>query len=127
MATTAPVTPTAVHRDATRTALRDVASRLQTVLSRRVTAYLSGVREGKSVTRWATGEVAQIRDSDIERRLRMAYEICELLRHAGDSDQTVKAWFIGLDPDLGEAPIEALREGRLKEAYDASLAFIAGA
>ena len=44
-----------------------------------------------------------------------------------DSSRVVKAWFIGLNPQLDdESPAEAIREGRLKEAMSAARAFVAG-
>jgi len=39
----------------------------------------------------------------------------------------VKAWFIGLNPQLGDvSPAEALREGRLMETVSAARAFTVG-
>jgi hypothetical protein len=44
-----------------------------------------------------------------------------------DSPRVVKAWFIGLSPQLDdESPAEAIREGPLKEAMNAARAFVAG-
>lgn len=61
-----------------------------------------------------------------ERRLRAAYEIAQLLVRF-DSSRVVKAWFIGLNPQLDdESPAEAIREGGLKEAMNAARAFVAG-
>jgi hypothetical protein len=91
-----------------------------------LTAYIAGVGDGKTVSRWANGEVTEIRDYTTEQRLRRAYEIVQLLMNY-DSPQTVKAWFIGLNPQLGDvSPAEALHEGRLKEALAAARAFTVG-
>jgi hypothetical protein len=114
------------HRQATLAPVREVAGVLQEMLSRRLTAYIAGVGDGKTVSRWTTGEVAEIRDHATEQRLRTAYEIARLLLEY-DSAQTVKAWFIGLNPQLGdESPAEAIHDGRLKESLAAARAFIAG-
>ena len=114
------------HREATRAPIAQVASVLQELLSRRLTAYIVGVGDGKTVARWANGEVAEIRDHEIEKKLRTTYEITQLLL-TGDAAQTVKAWFIGLNPELGDAsPSEALRDGQLKESLAAARAFLAG-
>jgi hypothetical protein len=44
-----------------------------------------------------------------------------------ESAQTVRAWFLGMDPRLDDtSPAEAIREGRLKEAMAAARAFAAG-
>jgi hypothetical protein len=84
------------------------------------------VGDAKTVSRWASGEVSEIRDVWMEQRLRTAYEIAQLLL-AYDAVQTVKAWFIGLNPQLGDvSPAEALRDGRLKETLSAARAFTVG-
>jgi hypothetical protein len=113
------------HREAVRASLSDVADFLQDLLGRRLVAYVVGVKDAKTVSRWAKGEVGEAR-WESERRLRAAYEIAQLLVRF-DSSRVVKAWFIGLNPQLDdESPAEAIREGRLKEAMNAARAFVAG-
>lgn len=113
------------HRLATRVTMSEAARLLQELLSRRLTAYIAGVKDGKTVTRWVQGEVTAARD-DNEQRLRTAYEIAQLLLQF-DSPRTVRAWFIGLNPQLDDrSPAEALHEGQLKEALSAARAFVAG-
>lgn len=112
------------HRQATKAPVKDVASYLQDLLSRRLVAYIAGVDNARSVSRWASGEVEPRYTS--EQRLRTAYEIARLLIEF-DSPRVVKAWFIGLNPQLGDtSPAEAINEGQLKEAKAAARAFIAG-
>lgn len=114
------------HRLATVAPLSTVAGLLQEVLSRRLTAYVAGVGDGKTVTRWANGEVTEIRDHEVEQRLRTAYEAVQLLI-MGDGAETVKAWFIGLNPELDDiAPAEALRAGQLREVLGAARSFLIG-
>ena len=114
------------HRQAVRVSIQDAAASLQELLSRRVTAYLVGVGDGKTVSRWASGDVSEIREPDTERRLRRAYEIAQLLLQF-DSPATVRAWFIGLNPQLGDvSPAEAIHDGKLQDAIIAARAFIAG-
>lgn len=114
------------HRDATAAPIDQIARSLQEVLSRRLTAYIVGVGDGKTVSRWANREVAEIRDPETEQRLRTAYEIVQLLL-TGDTVQTVKAWFIGLNPELDDvSPAEAIRTGHLREALAAARAFRIG-
>lgn len=115
-----------IHRQSVEAPVRELAGRLQELLTRRLTAYIAGVASGKTVTRWATGEISEIRDHATEQRLRTAYEIVLLLL-GQDSPETVRAWFIGLNPELGDmSPAEALRDGHLKEALAAARAFSAG-
>jgi hypothetical protein len=115
-----------IHRQATAAPVSEIAGVLQELLSRRLTAYIAGVSDGKTVGRWASGDMAEIRDHKTEQRLRATYEITQLLM-SYDSAQTVKAWFIGLNPQLGDvSPAEAIHDGQLKETFAAARAFIAG-
>jgi hypothetical protein len=113
------------HRQAVVTPVDDVASFLQDLLGRRLVAYVAGVKDGKTVSRWANGEVSSVRQES-EERVRTAYEVAQLLVRF-DSPRIVKAWFIGLNPQLDDvSPAETIREGRLKEAKAAARAFVAG-
>jgi hypothetical protein len=114
------------HKEAVSTPLNELVKALQDRLSRRITAYIAGVDNVKTVTRWASGEVATVRDHEMEQKLRTAYEVFLLLTNY-ESVNTVKAWFIGLNPQLGDvAPIDGLREGRLREVLSAARAFTVG-
>ncbi len=116
---------TSLHRQAVTAPLHEVASTLQEVLSRPLTAYIAGVKEGKTVHRWVTGEIAVVRDVATEQRLRTAYEITQLLLQE-EGASTVRAWFIGMDPYLEDrSPAETLRAGQHKEALEAALVFMA--
>lgn len=113
------------HRQSVRASVAEVAGYLQELLSRRLTAYIAGVKDARTVTRWASGEVENARYEN-EQRLRTAYEIAQLLVRF-DSPRVVKAWFIGLNPQLGDvSPAEAIHDGELKEAMSAARAFVAG-
>jgi hypothetical protein len=115
------------HRQAMTAPLNELAGSLQGLLSRRVTTQIAGVKDGKTVTRWASGEITEIRDFEVEQRLRTTYEIAQLLLIT-ESPQTVKAWFIGLNPLLTDtSPIEAISAGQLKETIEAARAFGEGA
>jgi hypothetical protein len=117
---------TRAHKQAVSTPLNELVSALQARLSRRITAYIAGVDNAKTVTRWASGEVTVVRNHEVEQRLRTAYEVFLLLMNY-ESANTVKAWFIGLNPQLGDiAPIDALREGRLTETVAAARSFTIG-
>jgi hypothetical protein len=112
------------HHQAVDARLQDVAEYLQDLLSRRLVAYIAGVKDVKTVSRWANGEVEARQEA--ERRLRAAYQIALLLTEF-DSPRIVKAWFIGLNPHLADTPpAEAIHDGRSKEALAAARAFIVG-
>ena len=116
-----------IHRQATTALISDIARLLQEVLSRRLTAYIAGVQDGKTVTRWANGEVAEIRDIAMEQRLRTSYEIV-LLMMLHDSPLTVRAWFIGMNPNLDHvSPADTIRAGNFRDALKAARAFSVGA
>jgi hypothetical protein len=113
------------HRQSVSTPVSDIAKRLQELLSRQLTAYIAGVKDTKSVTRWANGEVNDMRIQN-ERQLRATYEIVQLLSNF-DSDEVVRAWFISLNPHLDDiSPSEAINQGQLKEARMAARAFVTG-
>lgn len=113
------------HRQAVVASVSDVASFLQDLLGRRLVAYVAGVKDAKTVSRWAGGEVQEVRQES-EERIRTAYEVAQLLVQF-DSPRIVKAWFIGLNPQLDDvSPAEAIREGKLREAKAAARAFVAG-
>lgn len=113
------------HREATEAPLTEVAGMLQEVLSSKLTAYLAGVKSTKTVARWVSGEITDIRDYETEQKLRAAYEITHLLLQY-DAASTIRAWFIGMSPELDDtAPAAAIRSGHLKEAMLAARAFIA--
>lgn len=113
------------HQLATRVPFDEAARELQDLLSRRVTAYVAGVNNARTVTRWSQGEVEKPHP-DNERQLRAAYEIAKLLLQ-GDSAQTVRAWFLGMNPQLdGMSPAQALHQGRVREVHSAAQAFVAG-
>jgi hypothetical protein len=113
------------HRIAMNASVPDVSSYLQDLLSRRLVAYIVGVKDAKTVSRWSNGEVKEVRQES-EERLRTAYQIAQLLVQF-DSPRIIKAWFIGLNPQLGdESPATTIREGKLKDALAAARAFVAG-
>lgn len=115
----------AAHRKAILTPVSEIAKYLQDLLSRQLTAYMLGLKDGKTITRWANGETEGLR-VDNERLLRAAYEIVQVLSEY-ESPSVARAWFIGMNPNLGDlSPAEALREGMLREVRSAARAFIGG-
>ncbi len=113
-----------VHNQAIRAPIAEVADSLQRLLTGRLVAYIAGVKDTKTVARWATGEIGEVR-LESERRLRTAYETVTLLQRF-DGPGTVRAWFIGMNPHLGDdSPADAIHEGRLREAFGAARSFVA--
>jgi hypothetical protein len=113
-----------VHNQATRTPISEVADSLQRVLTGRLVAYIAGVKDVKTVARWASGEIREVR-LEKERRLRTAYEVMALLQRF-EGPGTVRAWFIGMNPHLDDdAPADAIHEGRFQEVLGAAKSFVA--
>ena len=117
------------HRQAVEASFQAMASLLSELLSRRMAAYIAGVDNIKTVSRWISGDVTSIRDSDAETRLRMAFEIATMLMQV-DAPEVVRAWFISLNPQLGDStPVEVIHRGEmddLKEVMRAARAFATG-
>jgi hypothetical protein len=112
------------HRVATRAPIPRIVSDLEQVLSRPLTAYIVGIKDPKTLARWATGDSPKIRHLDVERKLRSAYQVVTMLR-PWDDDTTIRSWFIGTNPVLNyTSPADAIREGRHAEAMDAAHEFI---
>lgn len=112
----------AAHR-ASIESIEDVVGYLVDLLGVSLVAHLTGTNRS-TVNRWANAEVHP--KADREQALRATAQIARLL--ATDANYTVRAWFIGMNPQLDdEAPIDVLASGRFKDALVAARAFLAGA
>lgn len=99
------------YQRTTRASLQDMASTLTRVLGRVLTAYIVGVRNPKTISRWSTGEVQHVRDRSSEERLIAAYQIVDfLLEYEGEG--TIRTFMMGMNPSLDDAaPADVLRNG----------------
>lgn len=115
---------TEAHRTTVETSISEVAGFLQDVLGQKLVAHMAGVSDPKTVGRWARDDRAP--RGEAESRLREAYRIFQLLL-TQESPHTVRAWFVGLNPQLDdESPAEAISEGRTRDVLVAAKAFLAG-
>lgn len=114
------------HRKSVNASLPEMASTLVDVLGRSITAYMVHVRNVKTITRWANGDVSQIRDRYSEERLLAAYQVVAfLLEH--EHPDTIRALMLGMNPVLDDdSPAHAIREGNFKGAMDAARNYVAG-
>lgn len=81
-------------------------------------------KDKSTLTRWRKGDIAVPDESS--KRLRLVYQIFRLLE-SSESDYTIRAWFIGMNPQLDDdSPLEAIAAGRHKDALVAARAFLAG-
>ena len=116
--------PQEAHRKAVESNIADVVGYLQEVLGQKLVAYVAGVADPRTVARWAAGERAP--RAEHEQRLRCAYQTFQLLL-AEESPHTVRAWFLGLNPQLDDqSPAQSIREGDFRDVLVAAKAFLAG-
>jgi len=112
------------HRKSVGATIAVIAAFLQGKLGQRLVAYMTDVTDPKLVGRWARGE--HVPRADSEGALRAAYQVFKLLE-SRENEHVIRAWFIGMNPQLdGEAPASVIREGRLREAWTAARAYLAG-
>jgi hypothetical protein len=112
------------HRQTTETSIEQITNFLEEVLGRKLVAALAGVADPKAVGRWASGERSP--RPAAEEKLRVAYQVFRLLL-AEDSKHTIRAWFIGLNPQLNdESPVMVIRAGRFQEVMVAAKAYVSG-
>lgn len=117
------------YNTAHRTPFADVVGELARLLGLKLTAYLAGARDTRTVRSWINGEREKRRD-DIEPRLRLALHVALLLAEH-DSPEIVQAWFQGLNPQLDDrSPARLLREEPLDDigpqVVNAGRAFVIG-
>jgi hypothetical protein len=118
----------AAHNEITRMLPDAIVSGLAEILGKKMTALLAGVKDVRTVDAWIGGREAG-RKFDIE-RLRLALRIAKMLR-GRDDKRVVQAWFMGLNPQLGDrSPARLLRDGDLlsdgEDVLRAARAFLIG-
>jgi len=102
----------------------EIAEFLNENLGPKLTAYLVG-KSPQTVSRWIRGEQSPPQP-EVERRLRGSFQIFDLLVES-DSRHVVRAWFIGMNPQLDDhSPAEVIASGDTRSAMAAARAFSAG-
>lgn len=98
----------AIHGRSTRLGVPAIVGSLQGILGQRLVAVIAGVSDAKAVGKWTKGQRSP--HPEAEQRLRNAYQVAQLLLER-ESPDTVRAWFVGMNPDLDDhAPALVLRE-----------------
>lgn len=115
------------HREAVSLPFPELVSRLTAIIGRKLTAYVAGVKDVRTVEGWINGSTSY---RDIEPRVRLTFQVVRTLGDY-DSQRIVQAWLTGVNPELGDrVPLRLLREGDLNvigpEVMAAARAFIAG-
>ena len=115
--------PQEAHRKAVESNIADVVGYLQEVLGQKLVAHIAGVSDPRTVARWTAGE--RVPRAEHDQRLRCAYQTFQLLL-AEESPHTVRAWFLGLNPQLDDqSPAQSIREGDFRDVLVAARAFLA--
>ncbi|MGE3795300.1 MAG: hypothetical protein AB7I38_15410 [Dehalococcoidia bacterium] len=101
---------------------------LSRILGLKLTAYVGNVKETRAVSEWASA--SREPSAGVQRRLRLALQVADAIARV-DGDGVARAWFQGLNPQLGDrSPARLLREGDLDEVgpevVGAARAFLAG-
>lgn len=91
----------AVHARLVRARVGEIAAALQGLLGQKLTAVIAGVADAQAVGDWARG--TRRPHPKAEERPRHAYQVAELLARE-ESRETVRAWFIGMNPELDDHP-----------------------
>jgi hypothetical protein len=102
-----------------------MAAYLQGLLGQKLTAVMVGIEDPKAVGKWARGERAP--RGEAAQRLRDAFHVATLLA-LGESEETVRAWLMGMNPLLEDrapaAVFAAFPDGGAR-AMRAAKAFLA--
>ncbi len=108
------------HERAVRTPLPDLVRELVGLIGKKLTAYVGGVKDTRTVDGWINR--AQPYGDDTERRLRCAFHVAAFLAQY-DAPPVIQAWLTGLNPQLGDrSPLQLLRDGTPEEEGRAVLA-----
>lgn len=111
------------HRNAMGLTPKDLVVALKDKLGTRLAAFIAD-KDPSTINRWSTGETEP--SEEALRPLRAAYQVFDLLERE-ESDHTIRAWFMGMNPQLEDvSPAEALQEGQLREVLAAARAFHSG-
>jgi hypothetical protein len=111
-----------VHARVTRQPIATTAAALQDVFGQRFVAAMAGVRDPKAVGRWIRGE--DVPRAQAAAALQNALQVVELLRTQEDDD-TVRSWFRGMNPDLGDRPPALVLREQPENVAQAARAFLA--
>jgi hypothetical protein len=114
------------HRKATSLTFPDLVKALADILGFKLVAYIARRKDTRSVKNWIEGADSY---GEVEKRIRLTYQIAAMLL-GHDAKTVVQAWFIGMNPELGDrAPVDVLRKGDDADAtavLNAARAFLVG-
>ena len=123
MVATVGANATSAHERAVRASAPEMATYLQDLFGQKLTALMVGSGDPKAVGKWARGEREP--HPAVQERLRAVFQVAEFLMQI-ESRQAVRAWFMGMNPQLDDrAPARVIAEEPV-EVMRAARAFLAG-
>ncbi|TAM66996.1 MAG: hypothetical protein EPN48_15155 [Microbacteriaceae bacterium] len=118
----AAVTGSAFGRTA-RMDIREITRRLNAALGATLVGALAGSKDPKISYKWAQQNGPVPKPASVQ-RLQFAYTQWLAIAEA-EGEQVARMWFIGSNPWLDQdTPVDAIREGRFKQAAAATAAMI---
>ncbi|QHK18522.1 hypothetical protein GU243_00535 [Pseudarthrobacter psychrotolerans] len=100
----------------------EVVQELCDVLTSKLVAGLSGVKDPGQVRKWARGDLQPTQPA--QQRLRFAHDVIQEIESA-QGRRVAQAWAMSINPRLGyESPIKAIREDRFQETAAAARALL---
>ncbi len=114
----------AIRAEASRLAMTSVVGYLLEQLGDGLAALVAGVSDAGEVRAWAAGESAP--GSEAERRLRDTFLVTQLLLQT-ESSETARAWFVGMNPTLGDKPPALVIAEDPQAVVEAAYTFLANA
>jgi hypothetical protein len=113
----------AIYEQTIRLGIREITRRLNACLGGTLVATLAGSKDTKASHRWAKEGGPEPRPEAVK-RLAFAYEQWQKVAEA-EGEHVARLWFIGANPWLDyDTPVNAIREGRYKEASNAAQALV---
>lgn len=113
------------HNRTTTLDIHETTRQLVSHLGTTAVSFLAGAKDSKQSAKWADADGPEPRQ-EAQRRLMAAHRAWQMLATA-ENDYVARNWFIGTNPRLEEiSPLEALREGEIKQVLDAATAFWEG-
>lgn len=113
------------HNHTTTQDIHETTRQLVSQLGMTAVSFLAGAKDRKQAAKWQQADGPEPRQ-EAAKRLMAAHRAWQMVATT-ENDYVARNWFIGANPRLDElAPIEALREGSVKQVIDAATAFTQG-
>lgn len=111
------------HVQSVQDPIAEIVAFLKEHLGASLVAFMADV-DARTVNRWANGDVTPREAA--ERRVRAAYQVYRVLE-PHEAPQTIRAWFIGMNPQLDDSsPAEVVAQDKHRDAMAAARAFASG-